>query len=92
MGIYICTPEHFFSVNIYIYIFKKSEYSSILVVKIIMKKKGDENQDTKTSLIDDVYLQVCHVKKNFNMPYAFHCLFTDLQGPEKNIFLYYVIK
>ena len=28
-----------------------------------MKKKGGEDQDTKTSLIDDVYLQVCHVKK-----------------------------
>ena len=27
-----------------------------------MKKKGSEDQDTKTSLIDDVYLQVCHVK------------------------------
>ena len=53
-----------------------------------MKKKGGEDQDTKTSLIDDVYLLVCHVKKNFNMPYAFHCLFTDLQGPEKNVFLY----
>ena len=26
-----------------------------------MKKKGGEDQDTKTSLIDDVYLQVCHV-------------------------------
>ena len=49
-----------------------------------MKKKGGEDRDTKTYLIDDVYLQVCHVKKNnFNMPYAFHCLFTDLQGPEK---------
>ena len=47
----------------YIYIFKKSEYSNTLVVKTIMKKKGGEDQDTKTSLIDDVYLQVCHVKK-----------------------------
>ena len=55
------------------------------MVKTIMKKKGGEDQDTKTSLIDDVYLQVCHVKKNFNMPYAFHYLFTDLQWPEKNI-------
>ena len=27
-----------------------------------MKNKGGEDQDTKTSLIDDVYLQVCHVK------------------------------
>ena len=27
-----------------------------------MKKKGGEDQDTKTSLIDDVYLQVCHIK------------------------------
>ena len=27
-----------------------------------MKKKGGEDQDTKTSLIDDVYLQFCHVK------------------------------
>ena len=35
------------------------------MVKTIMKKKGGEDQDTKTSLIDDVYLQVCHVKKNF---------------------------
>ena len=70
--------------SIYIYIFKKSEYSSTLVVKTIMKKKGGEDQDTKTSLIDDVYLQVCHVKIFFfNMPYAFHCLFTDLQGPVK---------
>ena len=41
--------------------FKKSEYSSTLVVKIIIKKKGGEDQDTKTSLIDDVYLQFCHV-------------------------------
>ena len=40
---------------IYIY-FQKSEYSSTLVVKTIMKKKGGEDQDTKTSLIDDVYL------------------------------------
>ena len=30
-----------------------------------MKKKGGEDQDTKNSLIDDVYLQVCHVKKFF---------------------------
>ena len=50
--------------HIYIYIFKKSEYFSTLVVKTITKKKGGEDQDTKTSLIDDVYLQVCHVKKN----------------------------
>ena len=28
-----------------------------------MKKKGGEDQDTKTYLIDDVYLQACHVKK-----------------------------
>ena len=28
-----------------------------------MKKKGGEDQDTKTSIIDDVYLLVCHVKK-----------------------------
>ena len=47
----------------YTYIFRKSEYSSTLVVKIIMKKKWGEDQDTKTYLIDDVYLQVCHVKK-----------------------------
>ena len=26
--------------------------------------------------------------KKINMPYAFHCIFTDLQGAEKNIFLY----
>ena len=26
-------------------------------------EKGGEDQDTKTSLIDDVYLQFCHVKK-----------------------------
>ena len=48
-----------------------------------MKKKGGEDQDTKSSLIDDVYLQVYHVEKIFNMRYAFHCLFTDLQGPVK---------
>ena len=40
-----------------------------------MKKKGGEDQDTKTSSIDYEYLQVCHVKKKkINMPYAFHCL------------------
>ena len=30
-----------------------------------MKKKGGEDQDTKTFIIDDVYSQVCHVKKKF---------------------------
>ena len=56
----------------------------------IMKKNGGEDQDTKTSLIDNVYLQFCHVKFFFNIPYAFHCLFTDLQGPEKNILNFFI--
>ena len=56
-----------------------------------MKKKGGEDQDTKTSLIDDVYIQVCHVKKKFNMPYAFHCLIVYRSSDIiLYIYLYYI--
>ena len=47
-------------IYIYTYIFEKIDWPSTLVIKII-KKKGTEDRDTKTSLLDDVYLQVCHV-------------------------------
>ena len=80
-------------IYIYIYIFEKKEYSSTLVVKFIMKKKGDEDQDTKTSLIiiGDVYLQVWHVNFFFNMTYAFHCLIIYRSSGSSNIYIYILI-
>ena len=45
-----------------------------------MKKKGGEDQDTKTSLIDDVYLQVCHVKKNLICPMHFTVYLQIFRG------------
>ena len=46
--------------SMYTYIYSRTH--TYMYIYIYIKKKGSEDHDTKTLKLDDVYLQVCHVK------------------------------